>query len=214
MSSSGQAPAQPTEQVTWQPRSRLGMLVAQGKITSLAQVFAYGYRIQEPEIVKALLPDVESEVVGVRVVQKQTDAGELTRFSVVVAVGDRKAWFGVAHAKAPQIRLAIEKATNEALLNIIPVHVGCGSWECRCGQPHSLPLRTEGKAGSVRIILMPAPRGLGLVAGELLKQLLRLAGIKDVWSKTFGDTSTIISTAFAFYDALVNLHDFVGSRQG
>jgi len=60
-------------------------------------------------------------------VQKQTDAGELTRFRAVVAVGEESGWFGVGHAKAAQMRNAIDKATTVAMLNIIPVVQGCGS---------------------------------------------------------------------------------------
>jgi len=72
----------------WVPRTKLGKLVNEGKITSLEEIFKSGQRIREAEIVKKLLPDLRNEVVGVGVVQKQTDAGELTRFSAVVAVGN------------------------------------------------------------------------------------------------------------------------------
>jgi small subunit ribosomal protein S5 len=200
---------EPGQQPAWTPRSRLGLLVMQGKVSSLHQIFSEGMRIQEPEVVKTLLPDLESEVVGVRVVQKQTDAGELTRFSAVVAVGNRNGWFGVGDAKGPQMRIAIEKATNQAMLNIIPVNQGCGSWECRCGQRHSTPFKVEGKCGSVRVVIIPGPRGLGLVAGETAKRLLALAGIRDAWTRTFGSTSTVTSIAYAVYDALLKLHVLV-----
>jgi small subunit ribosomal protein S5 len=190
----------------WVPRTRLGQLVAQGKITSLAEVFENGYRIKEPEIVKFLVPDIRNEVVSAGIVQKQTDAGELTRFSAVVAVGNENGWFGVGKAKAMQMRVAIEKATNIALLNIIPVKLGCGSWECRCGRPHSIPYKTRGKGGSVVVEIIPGPRGLGLVAGETVKTLLQLAGIKDAWTRTYGSTSTATSVAYAVYNALKKLH--------
>ncbi len=189
----------------WKPKTRLGKLVAEGKITSLTEIFESGWKIKEPEIVKALLPDIKSYLVDIRIVQKQTDAGELTRFSAVVAVGDESGWFGVGHGKARQTRMAIEKATRNAMLNIIPVQLGCGSWECRCGQPHSLPYKLEGKTGSVRVILIPGPRGLGLVAGETVKNLLSLAGVKDAWTRTFGSTSTSTSITMAVYDAFLKM---------
>lgn len=189
----------------WKPKTRLGRLVAEGKIVSLSEVFENGWRIKEPEIVKTLLPGLKTYLVDVRIVQKQTDAGELTRFSAIVAVGDQSGWFGVGHGKAMQTRIAIEKATRDAMLNIIPVELGCGSWECHCGQPHSLPYKLEGKAGSVRVIIIPGPRGLGLVAGETIKNLLSLAGVKDAWTKTFGSTSTSTSTAMAVYDAFLKM---------
>ncbi len=194
-----------TMETEWVPKTRLGKMVAEGKITSLAEIFENGWKIKEPEIVKTLLPNLKTYLVGIRIVQKQTDAGEMTRFSAVVAVGEESGWFGVGHGKARQTRIAIEKATRSAMLNIIPIQLGCGSWECRCGQPHSLPYKLEGKSGSVRVILIPGPRGLGLVAGETVKNLLALAGVKDAWTKTFGSTSTITSITQAVYDAFLKM---------
>lgn len=194
------------EEEVWVPRTKLGKLVNEGKITSLAEIFKSGQRLRESEIVKKLLPELRNEVVGVSVVQKQTDAGELTRFSAVVAVGNGAGWFGVGKAKAMQTREAIEKATTIALLNIIPVKLGCGSWECRCGTPHSVPYKIRGKAGSVTVEIMPGPRALGLVAGPALKNLLQLAGVKDAWIRTFGSTSTMSSLANAAYDAFRMAH--------
>jgi small subunit ribosomal protein S5 len=104
------------------------------------------------------------------------------------------------------MRAAIDKATADALLNIIPVKLGCGSWECRCGRNHSVPYRIRGKAGSVSVELIPGPRALGTVAGPALKNLLALAGVKDVWVRTFGSTSTMSSLANAVYDAFVKAH--------
>ena len=190
----------------WVPKTKLGTLVNDGKISSLEEIFRSGQRVREAEIVKKLVPDLRNEVVGVRVVQKQTDAGELTRFAAVVAVGNGAGWFGVGKGKAMQTREAIEKATNAALLNIIPVKLGCGSWECRCGRPHSVPYKIRGKAGSVAVEVIPGPRALGLVAGPALKNLLQLAGVKDAWIRTFGSTNTMTSLANAVYDAFRMSH--------
>lgn len=194
------------EERQWIPRTKLGKMVMEGKIGSLEEIFQLGYRISEPEIVRKLLPDLKSEVVGVGVVQKQTDAGELTRFSAVVAVGNGSGWFGVGKGKAAQMRDAIDKATVAAMLRIIPVKLGCGSWECRCGRLHSVPHRIKGKAGSVTVEIIPAPRALGLVAGPSLKVLLQLAGVKDAWIRTFGSTNTMTSLAYATYDAFRAAH--------
>ncbi len=196
---------QTEEKPVWTPRTKLGMLVQSGKLTSLNTVFEMGYRIREPEIVKTLLPGLRAEVVSAGIVQKQTDAGEITRFVAIVAVGTT-GWFGIGRGKAMQMRSAIDKATNEALLNIIPVKLGCGSWECRCSRPHSVPYKITGKAGSVTVEIIPGPRGLGLVAGETVKLLLLLAGVVDAWTRTFGSTSTASSMANAVYDAFKNLH--------
>jgi small subunit ribosomal protein S5 len=185
------------------PRTTLGRLVANGEITSIEQVFQNHYRILEPEIVDRLLPNLEQEVIDVKLVQRQTDAGEKTRFKALLVVGNRGRFtWALGQGKSSQVVLAIEKAIRNAKLNIIPVKRGCGSWECACGEPHSLLVKTEGKRGSVRIQLYPAPRGLGLVAGESQKVILTLAGIKDVWTKSFGETRTSLSVVGATFEAL------------
>jgi small subunit ribosomal protein S5 len=94
-------------------------------------------------------------------------------------------------------------------MNIIPVRRGCGSWECTCGEPHSLPFTVYGKAGSVEVVLFPAPKGTGLVVGPALKTLLTFAGIRDVWSRTKGATYTSENFIKAGYMALYNTYRFV-----
>lgn len=190
------------QQVEWRPRTTLGAQVQAGKITSMDQIYENGMRIQEAEIVKHLLPDMKSQVVHVGIVQKQTDAGEMTRFNALVAVGNEAGWFGIGKGKASQMRISIDKATNAAFLNVIPVKLGCGSWECKCNQLHSVPFKVRGKGGSVTIDIIPGPRGLGIVAGENIKSLLKLAGLKDAWSKSFGSTNTMSSTTKAIFNAL------------
>ena len=191
------------------PRTKLGWLVKQGKITSIEQIFANNWVIKEPEIVDVLLPDLRHEVLDITLVQKMTDAGRISRFRVLVVVGNENGFVGVGLGKARQLRVAIEKAIVDAKLNIIPVRRGCGSWECRCGEPHSVPFRVRGKAGSVEIELIPAPLGTGLVAGNVAKSVLRLAGIRDVWTWTRGETRTTINFAKAVFEALRNTNKFV-----
>jgi len=178
-------------------------MVSEGKVTSLEEIFKQGWKIKEPQIVRALLPSVVSEVVDVGIVQKMTDAGRLTSFRAVVAVGNGDGWFGVAEGKGKLRAEAVEKATSLALLGIIPVNRGCGSPECKDKSNHSLPFRTNGKTGSVKVELLPAPRGVGLVAGPSVKRLLELAGVKDAYTRTFGATSTPSSLAGAVYDAFL-----------
>jgi len=193
----------------WMPRTRLGRLVLEGKISSLEEAFAEGMKIREPEIVDLLLPNLEEEVIHVSIVQKQTDAGEKTRFKSIVAVGNGDRYVGLGSGKADQVRTAIEKAASDARLNITMVRRGCGSWECGCGQPHSLPFETVGKSGSVTIRIIPGPRGLGLVASEIAKVILRLAGIKDCWTRSYGQTRTVPSFAYAVFDALRKTYEIV-----
>src|SRR4030042_1023117 len=136
----------------WVPRTRLGKMIQEGKITSIEEVFLSGMKISEPQIVDSLIPDVQEEVINVNLVQKQTDAGEKSRFRAIVAVGNRDGYFGLGSGKAKQVRTAIEKAGVDARLNVTPVRRGCGSWECGCGKHHSLPFQVRGKCGGVEIL--------------------------------------------------------------
>jgi small subunit ribosomal protein S5 len=202
----------PESKAKWIPKTKLGEMVLSGQIVSIQDVLSQGLKIKEPEITDALLPNLQQEVLGIGLVQKQTDAGERTRFRAVVAVGNEDGFIGVGTGKAKQVRAAIEKATAEAKLSITPIRRGCGSWECRCDLLHSLPFKVAGKCGSVSVEIIPGPRGLGLVAGEVIKTILRLAGVKDCWTRTFGSTSTIASTAFAVYSALKNTYKIVAPK--
>lgn len=193
----------------WIPRTRVGKLVKEGKITSIKEIFDQNFVIQEPEIVDYLLPDIKHEVIDVNIVQKQTDAGETTRFRVVVVVGNFDGYVGLGIGKARQLRAAIEKAIVDAKLNITPVRRGCGSFECACSEPHSVPFVVRGKAGSVEILLKPAPKGTGLVAGDMAKVVLRYAGIRDVWTWSRGETRTSLNFAKATFEALRNTYKIV-----
>ena len=192
----------------WEPRTELGRLVKEGKIRTIDEIFANNYIIKEPEIVDILLPGLKQELLAVNLVQRQTHAGERNQFRAVVAVGNEDGYVGVGVGKAKQVRQAIEKAVREAKLNLIPVRRGCGSWKCSCDEPHSVPFVVRGKAGSVEVTLIPAPKGVGLVAGDVAKVVLRLAGIKDVWTQTRGETRTTLNFAMAVYNALRNTYYF------
>ena len=192
---------EPEEEV-WIPKTVLGQKVASGEITSMEEILEEGLRIQEAGIIKKLLPDLQSEVIDVGIIQKMTSNGQSTRFKAIVATGNSNGWLGVGQGKSKQMRIAIEKATNQAYLNINPIKLGCGSWECRCDQNHSVPFKVRGKGGSVTIEILPAPRGLGLVAGGKIKRLLELAGLKDAWTKAKGSTSTMNSTSNAVLECL------------
>ncbi len=197
------------QEVGWVPKTKLGKQVQQGEVVSMEEIFTQGLRIKEPEIVDTLLPGIQQEVLGIGFVQKQTDAGERSRFRAIVAVGNGDGYIGIGEGKARQVRTAIDKGTIQAKLNVIPVRRGCGSWECRCGRAHTVLFTVTGKCGSVRLEVLPGPRGLGLVAGEIPKQVLALAGVKDCWTRTYGSTSTLTSSALAAFDALTRTYGVV-----
>lgn len=194
---------------TWIPRTALGKMIQEGRISSMEEIFTEGQKIREPEIVDVLLPDLQEEVININLVQKQTDAGEKSQFKAIVAVGDRDGYIGLGSGKAKQVRTAIEKAAMDARLNITLVRRGCGSWECGCGKQHSLPFQVKGKCGGVEILLVPGPRGLGIVASEAAKVILGLAGVNDIWTRSFGSTRTVPSFACAVFDALRKTYSLV-----
>ncbi len=186
----------------WVPRTRLGKLVADGKIKTIDEAIASGLPLKEPEIVDVLLPELEDDVLEISMVQRMTDSGRRTKFRVTAVVGNRDGYVGVGVGKASQVAPAIQKAINDAKLNIFKVNRGCGSWECGCGGDHSIPFKVIGACGSVRVTLIPGPKGLGIVAGDIAKRVIELAGVKDVWSFTKGQTKTTVNFAKATYEAL------------
>ena len=119
---------------------------------------------------------------------------------VTAVVGNRDGYIGVGSGKGNEVRPTIERAVREAKKNIIHIQRGCGSWQCGCGTQHSVPFKVLGAFSSVSIELMPAPKGTGIVAGSTAQKILLLAGIKDVWSNTKGNTKT----AFNFAKAVIN----------
>jgi len=195
-------PRKPREEAPWIPKTILGKKVAAGEITSIEEILSKGLRIQEAGIVKKLLPDLKTEVIDVGIIQKMTPNGQSTRFKALVAAGNQNGWLGIGMGKSKQMRIAIEKANNAAYLNVIPIKLGCGSWECRCSEKHSVPFKVKGKGGSVTIEILPGPRGLGLVAGRKIRNLLKLAGLKDAWTTAKGSTTTMNSTSKAVLQCL------------
>jgi small subunit ribosomal protein S5 len=186
----------------WTPKTKLGRMVKDGEITTIKEVFKSGQPLMESEIVDLLLPDITEEVIDIDIVQRMHKSGRRVRFRATVAVGNKDGYVGLGKGVAKEVGPAIRKGIRDAKLNLIEVWRGCGSWECACATPHSVPFTVVGSSGSVRIKLIPAPKGIGLAAGDVSKKILALAGIKDVWSKSFGQTKTTINMAKATFDAL------------
>lgn len=186
----------------WEPKTELGRKVKDGEITDIDQILDKGLPIMELEIVDALLPDLEEEVMDVNLVQRMHKSGRKVNFRVIVAVGNRNGYVGLGEGKSQEVGPAIRKAVDEAKYNLIKVRRGCGDWGCGCGRQHTVPYKVEGKRSSVNVTLMPAPAGVGLAIGDVGKTILSLAGIADVWSMTRGQTQTTINFAGAVFDAL------------
>jgi len=191
---------------TWTPKTRLGREVMAGRIVTYEQALASGLPIREVEIVDALIPNLEDEVLKVNMVQRMTDSGRRVRFNVMACVGNKDGYVGLGMAKAKEVSQAIRKAITAAKLNIISVQRGNGSWESSSGPGTSVPFKINGRSASTRVTLMPAANGKGLVIGETGKKVLDLAGITDVLSRTKGQTRTTINYAAATFNALKNLN--------
>ena len=190
----------------WIPKTNLGRLVKEGHINSIEEILENNYRIREPEIVDALFPELRQEVVDVSMVQRQSDSGQQKSFRLTVVVGNGEGVLGIGIGKAPEFVPAVRAAEARAKLNITMFRRGCGSWECRCHDPHSIPFEVDGTSGSVRVTLRPAPKGTGLVTADVGKIVLRIAGLHDVWSITKGRSRTSSNFAKAFVDALTKTY--------
>ena len=189
----------------WQPRTRLGRMVMSGEVLTYEQALATGFPIREVEIVDALLPEIEDDVLSVNMIQRMTDSGRRVRFNVLCAVGNRDGYVGLSICKGKEVASTIQKAISQAKLSLIPVYRGNGSWESAEGPGNSIPFKATGRSGSTRITLLPAPSGKGLVIGDYGRRVLSLAGVTDVWSRSSGQTRSTINFAKATYNALEEL---------
>ncbi len=210
----------------WIPKTQLGRRVVKGEFKTIEELLRSGEPILEPEIVDYLVPEMKSEIIYIggspgkgggirRTATKRTarmhKSGRRFKLTALVVVGNSEGIVGVGKASSKEHRIAIEKATEQAKLRIIRVRRSCGSWECGCDVAHSMPFRSEARYGSVRVVLMPAPRGTGIVASNAGKKILSLAGLKDVWVKTYGQTRTRVNLIYATFEALKKLNKTKGA---
>ncbi len=201
----------------WKPKTELGLKVKAGKIKNIDEIFEKGYKILEPQIVDILIPNLKSELLLIgqakgkfgggkrrfwRQTQKKTCEGNVPSFACMMVVGDENGHVGIGVGKAKETLPAKEKAIRSAKLNLIKIERGCGSFDCSCNEKHSILLKVKGKGSSVFIELIPAPKGTGLAIENECKKIMKLAGIKDVYSRTFGQTRTKLNLAQACYNAL------------
>lgn len=188
--------------------TKLGRLVKDGKIKSIEEIFLFSLPIKEYQIVDTLIgPALRDEVMKIMPVQKQTSAGQRTRFKAYIAVGDGNGHIGLGLKCAKEVATAIRGAIINAKMNIVPIRRGY--WGTNHGAPHTVPCKVTGKSGSVRVRLIPAPRGSGIVASLIPKKLLAMAGIEDVYSSSTGHTRTRGNLAMAVYAALSKTYGFL-----
>jgi small subunit ribosomal protein S5 len=204
------------ELASWVPKTQLGKDVKAKKIKDIDEILDSNKKILEEQIVDLLI-NLKSDLIFIgqskgkfgggkrrawKQTQRKTKQKNVPTFSTLAVVGDENGHVGIGIGRAKETLPARDKAIRKAKLGIIKVRRSCSSFDCACDEPHSIPFKVEGKSGSNEIILIPAPQGTGLVVANELKKVLKLAGIKDVYSKTFGSVRTTTNLVGACMNAL------------
>ncbi len=145
--------------------------------------------------------EFEEKVVQVSRVSKKTKGGNKMGFSVLMVVGDRQGNVGVGLGKAKDVLSAIHKGVRKAKKRMIKVPMN--------GTTIPFPVRV--KRGAAQIILKPAPRGSGVIAGGPVRAVVEAAGIRDISSKILG-TNNQASNVYATFAALQDIFRLVSVK--
>jgi len=140
------------------------------------------------------MSEFSEDIVKVNRVSKKTKGGNKIGFSVLVVVGDKKGKVGVGLGKAPDVSSAIRKGITFAKKHLISVPI----------LNDTIPFQIRLKHGAARILLKPAPRGSGVIAGGAIRSVVSAAGIKNISSKVMG-TKNQASNVYATIEALILL---------
>ena len=135
---------------------------------------------------------LEEKVISISRITKVTKGGRIMRFAVTVVVGDGKGLIGLGTGKAAEVQPAINKASQAARKNLVKVAMVDG---------RTVPHEATGTCGRAKVLIKPAPKGSGIVAGGAARAVLEAAGIKDIVSKSLG-SNTQINVAKATLSAL------------
>eukprot|EP00994_Dinema_validum_P003155 NODE_1726_length_862_cov_463.583026_g1358_i0.p1 GENE.NODE_1726_length_862_cov_463.583026_g1358_i0~~NODE_1726_length_862_cov_463.583026_g1358_i0.p1 ORF type:complete len:263 (-),score=54.15 NODE_1726_length_862_cov_463.583026_g1358_i0:74-862(-) len=198
------------EEKEWVPVTKLGRLVKENKLLKIEEIYLYSMPVKEYQIIDQFLPapsKLKDEVMKVYPVQKQTSAGQRTRFKAFYVVGDCDGHVGLGSKCSKEVATAIRDSLQLAKLAVIPVRRGY--WGNKIGNPHTVPCKVSGKCGSVMVRLVPAPKGAGVVASPVPKKLLQFAGVEDVYTQSKGCTRTMGNFVKATFEAMSKTYGFL-----
>ena len=148
--------------------------------------------------------EFQEQVVHINRVTKVVKGGRNFRFSALVVVGDGKGRVGVGTGKALEVPNAIKKAVAAAKKNLITVPL----------RGTTIPHIVKGRHGSGRVLIMPAPKGTGIIAGGPVRIILELAGVKDVRAKNLGSANpqNVVDATFDGLSSLTTIKDVAKLR--
>lgn len=139
--------------------------------------------------------EFDQAIIDLARVTRVTKGGKRMRFRACVVIGDRKGRVGYAVAKGADVSIAINKALRKARKRIITVRL----------VKETIPAKIKEKYGAAELILKPAPRGTGIIAGGSVRAVLALAGVPNVVSKNLGGKNKI-NNIKAVFKALQRLN--------
>ncbi|MCI8464423.1 MAG: 30S ribosomal protein S5 [Lachnospiraceae bacterium] len=131
-------------------------------------------------IIDASQMELTDKVVAIKRVSKTVKGGRTMRFSALVVVGDGNGHVGAGMGKAAEIPEAIRKGKEDAIKNMVEIPVD---------ENRSIPHDFIGKFGSASVLLKRAPEGTGVIAGGPARNVLEMAGIKNIRTKSLGSNN-------------------------
>lgn len=156
-----------------------------------------GQRRRKIETVDPVESEWKEQVVQIRRVTKVVKGGKKLSFRAIVIVGNKKGQVGMGVAKAAEVIIAIQKAVADARKNLVSVPI------FKTTIPHMI----TGRSGAGSVVLKPASKGTGVIAGGAVRAVLELSGIENILSKSLGSKSPL-NAANATLNALKNLRPF------